>query len=440
MSKRRFNQLDTTLAHRVLSVALCAAVASFGAVPIASAAGADTSTTFAEDAAGDTAGADQGAADDSGADSGAADDSSKTDDGGSTAGKKDDSQASSGSSKKDTSAKTPVSSLEDLTKKQSSSKLKKSARERAKLASAKEAIQEVNSLAARMETAYEDLAQEQKRLKKLKKEIKSTKQDIRNTDKSLAQAKQRVSQWAKTTYTSGGVRYMSVLLSATSFSDFVSRWDFMTAITAEEERLVQEIEQLQQDLSDSNKNLLDKYAEQKRLTASVSANANVIQNSLIEQANYFSALPESVRKKVLAYDGVANSLSAAAGVTGSTSKKGSHPEVVKAALKYLGVKYVWGGEDPSGFDCSGLTMYVYKKVTGKSLTHFARTQYSEGTKIAKSALMPGDLVFFGETVEGIHHVGIYMGNDKFIHAPHTGDVVKISTLSSRSDYIGACRP
>ena len=54
--------------------------------------------------------------------------------------------------------------------------------------------------------------------------------------------------------------------------------------------------------------------------------------------------------------------------------------------------------------------------------------------------MPGDLVFFGETVASIHHVGIYMGSDKFIHAPHTGDVVKISTLSSRSDYIGACRP
>lgn len=428
MRNRICTQKHTGVVQRILSVALCAALGSLGVAPMALAAGEPDSTTFAEDAADGSTDADQGNADSGAADE---DDNSKAD---------DSSSSQKPSKEQDSSDKKQQGSFKDQTKKEKAAQIKKDAKERAKLATAKEAIKEVNELAARMETAYEDLAQEEKSLKKLKKEIKQTKKSIRDTDAQLDQARTRVAEWAKTTYTSGGVRYMSVLLSATSFGDFVSRLDFMTTITAEEEKLVKEIEQLQQDLSDSNKLLLDKYAEQKRLTASVSANAKVIQDSLIEQANYFSALPDKIRKKVLAYDGVANSLSAAAGLTGSTSKEGSHPEVVKAALKYLGVKYVWGGEDPSGFDCSGLTMYVYKKVTGKSLTHFARTQYSEGTKIAKSALMPGDLVFFGETVEGIHHVGIYMGNDKFIHAPHTGDVVKISTLSSRSDYIGACRP
>lgn len=419
MSRASSRQLNI-VTRRFVACGLCLALAGFGIAPTAAVADPQDSTDIVE--GGNEAGAAPG-------DQAPADDSSN----------KDTSKpAKPSKSNKTSKDKAKKSSKESAAQKKA--KLKKEAEEKAKLATAKEAIAEMDYLSTRMETAYEDLAQEQKRLKKLKKEVAQTKKEIRNTDAMLKQTRQRVSQWAKATYTSGGVRYMSVLLSATTFSDFVSRLDFMTEITAEEQKLVEEIKDLQKNLSDSNKLLLDKYAEQKQLTASVSSNAELIQSSLIEQANYFAALPSKIRKKVLAYDGVANSISAAAGLTGSTSTEGSHPEVVKMALKYLGVKYVWGGEDPSGFDCSGLTMYCYKKATGKNLTHFARTQYSEGTKIAKSALMPGDLVFFGETVAGIHHVGIYMGNDKFIHAPHTGDVVKISTLSSRADYIGACRP
>lgn len=415
MSKVSSRQLNT-VARRVVACSLCVALAGFGVVPVSASADPQDSTDIVDSS---TAGTDQG--------------SSTA--GGAAKGDKDNRPA-----KADKSSKKSDKEAKQAKKKAKAAKLKAKAEEKAKVATAKQAIAEMNRLSTRMEIAYEDLAQEEKRLKKLKKEVKQTKKTIRDTDKALKQTRERVSTWAKATYTSGEVRYMSVLLNATTFGDFVDRLGFMTRITAEEQRLVEEIKDLQKDLSKSNKLLLDKYAEQKRLTASVSANAELIQRSLIEQADYFAALPSKVRKKVLAYDGVANSLSAAAGLTGSTSTEGSHPEVVKTALKFLGVKYVWGGETPSGFDCSGLTMYCYKKATGKNLTHFARTQYSEGTAIAKSALMPGDLVFFGDTVASIHHVGIYMGSDKFIHAPHTGDVVKISTLSSRSDYIGACRP
>lgn len=417
---RASSRQSNTVARRVIACSLCAALAGCGVVPVSAVADPHDSTGIVDDG---TVGVEQGGS--------SADDPAKGD--------KGDKPTKADKPNKKPSKKSGEKAKKDK-KKATKAKLKAKAEEKAKVASAKQAIAEMNRLSTRMEIAYEDLAQEEKRLKKLKKEVKQTKKTIRNTDRALEQTRERVSNWAKATYTSGTVRYMSVLLNATTFGDFVNRLDFMTKVTAEEQRLVEEIKDLQKDLSDSNKLLVDKYAEQKRLTASVSANAELIQNSLIEQADYFAALPSKVRKKVLAYDGVANSLSAAAGLTGSTSTEGSHPEVVKAALKYLGIKYVWGGDSPSGFDCSGLTMYCYKKATGKNLTHFARTQYSEGTKIAKSALMPGDLVFFGDSVASIHHVGIYMGSDKFIHAPHTGDVVKISTLSSRGDYIGACRP
>ena len=101
-------------------------------------------------------------------------------------------------------------------------------------------------------------------------------------------------------------------------------------------------------------------------------------------------------------------------------------------MRYLGVPYVWGGASPSGFDCSGLTMYVYAQV-GVSLPHSSYAQYGMGVAVSQSQLQPGDLVFF----YGLGHVGIYIGGGQYIHAPHTGDVVKISSLGS--GYVGARR-
>jgi cell wall-associated NlpC family hydrolase len=110
--------------------------------------------------------------------------------------------------------------------------------------------------------------------------------------------------------------------------------------------------------------------------------------------------------------------------------------VVGIAMRYLGTPYVWGGASPSGFDCSGFVMYVYSQI-GVSLPHSSYAQYGYGSAVSRGDLQPGDLVFF----DGLGHEGIYVGGGSFIHAPHTGDVVKISSMSGwyASTYVGARR-
>jgi peptidoglycan DL-endopeptidase CwlO len=137
------------------------------------------------------------------------------------------------------------------------------------------------------------------------------------------------------------------------------------------------------------------------------------------------------------------------GVSGSSTSSGSSdPGVsvlvpapssvgqaaVNAALSQLGTPYVWGGSAPGGFDCSGLVSWAYGQ-NGISLPHYTGSLWAMGTHISASELAPGDLVFYN----GLNHVGMYIGNGSFVEAPHTGDVVKITSMGARSGFVGAVR-
>ncbi len=120
------------------------------------------------------------------------------------------------------------------------------------------------------------------------------------------------------------------------------------------------------------------------------------------------------------------------------AQSGRGARAAAIAQRYLGIPYRWGGASPrTGFDCSGFVMYVYAKV-GVSLPHNAAAQYRYGRAVSRGALRSGDLVFFN----GLGHNGIYIGGGRFIHSPHSGDFVKISSLSDSwyaRTWVGARR-
>jgi cell wall-associated NlpC family hydrolase len=129
--------------------------------------------------------------------------------------------------------------------------------------------------------------------------------------------------------------------------------------------------------------------------------------------------------------------SAAEGVLGQAQ------EFALRALSFIGVRYKWGGNSPdTGFDCSGLIRYVYSQITGQALPHNAHDLSRVGETVDRTELQPGDLVFFNTLRKPFSHVGIYLGESRFVHSPSRGGAVEIVDMSDRywkSRYNGARR-
>ena len=125
----------------------------------------------------------------------------------------------------------------------------------------------------------------------------------------------------------------------------------------------------------------------------------------------------------------------------SSSGTGIGAKLVEEAKKHLGKKYVWGATGPNTFDCSGLTQYCHKKL-GINIPRTSLEQSKSGKLVSKSNLQVGDLIFWKTTSAPVGHVGMYIGNNQFIHAPNSRSVVKIDNLSNSyyaNKYVNARR-
>jgi cell wall-associated NlpC family hydrolase len=263
----------------------------------------------------------------------------------------------------------------------------------------------------------------------------------------------------------GSVSYISILLGASSFSDLLDRINCMKEIMEYDNGLILDVqdatekvqaakEDMEAEMAEQEEvfaayqeklvDLADQQTEAAELLASLSADSaeydaqlasvKSLQSSIsVKISDMEEALAEQERIKAEQIAAAQAAAKAAAGGEkwyGDSAGTASGQEIVDYALGFLGVKYVYGGTSPSGFDCSGLVYYCYRHF-GYSVNRTATAQSYNGKVVSSTELQPGDLVFFSSSAYGktIGHVGIYIGNGQFIHAPHTGDVVKISSLS-----------
>ena len=282
------------------------------------------------------------------------------------------------------------------------------------------------------------------------------------------------------------------MLGATSISDLIDRMEVADRVSSSEAGIVQNVADLRERLRDRRERLQKSLQAERALVAELQRKRMAIQSELDRRQSLLDSIraevvqlkaKERARERALAAQarariaaeqrahlaqlararvdleqaaaspgtGAQNSEPAPSeevapttsvsptpplAVTASpTSATPGHPEVVPIALRYLGIPYQWGGASPAtGFDCSGFVMYVFAQI-GISLPHYAAAQYGMGVSVSRAQLQPGDLVFFDQ----LDHVGIYIGAGQFVHAPHTGDVVRVGSFSDpwyATHYIG----
>jgi cell wall-associated NlpC family hydrolase len=284
---------------------------------------------------------------------------------------------------------------------------------------------------------------------------------------ALDALKTQVGAFAAQVYRSGPTDQFVMLVTTSSPQTFLDRSSSLNRISASQSSLMATLatarhrqEQASADaksVADAATATLKSLQKDKALVLHAADQAqSVLQDLQAKQAQLVQAAKDAAARRVaqaradaLAAQARANAAAAAAfsqaqntivsaPVAATTHYAGSAAQIaVQVAMDQLGKPYVWGAAGPDSFDCSGLTLFAYAHA-GISLPHHAADQFNEGRHVPESDLRPGDLVFFEKN---LGHMGMYIGNGNFIHAPHSGDVVKISALSGyyQNEYAGAVR-
>jgi peptidoglycan DL-endopeptidase CwlO len=337
-----------------------------------------------------------------------------------------------------------------------------------KRAEAQQAENQLNGLYAQQDAAVEAYDKAHARLDKVNAQIRSNHALLVAAKRNLAAARSQLAALVVSAYKGDDQDAAMYVLAAQSFTDLVDRVDVLNRTSHDESSILRRVTVAEHQVAHRQTLLRKERVQARKLVRQAEAARRRAAALISSQQAKISDLKAQItqlvgaRKARLARERrerAAAAAAAAAAAQQSAPSPSPSPspapieppsgapappanslgaEAVQIAMGELGVPYVWGGASPSGFDCSGLTMWVYAQL-GIQLDHYTGSQYEAGPHVPYDQLAPGDLVFFEP---GIGHVGIYIGNGEFIHAPHTGTVVQISSLSESwyaEEYQGAVR-
>jgi peptidoglycan DL-endopeptidase CwlO len=340
-----------------------------------------------------------------------------------------------------------------------------------KRAEAQQVLAQINQLDISLGKAVEAYDASTVKLQHIRKQESVNRFEMRVARQNLGAAEKRLAARLRAIYTSGeGDSTLEVLLGAKSLDDVISRLDTASRVSDQDAQVLREVKLFRRQVADRAAQLLRAHRTQQRVVADRAAAKARIQNGLADRQRLLSSIKgeiqrlqaeQAARQALLAAQARARLVqqqqqqqarlnATVVGATAQAPASTGDPNavttiappshyggVVGVAMAQLGKPYAWATAGPDTFDCSGLVVYAFQAM-GVSLPHSTYALWNDGVYVSRDQLQPGDLVFF----DGLGHVGIYIGGDQFIHAPHTGDVVKISNLNEgwyAAMYVGARR-
>jgi peptidoglycan DL-endopeptidase CwlO len=345
-----------------------------------------------------------------------------------------------------------------------------------KRAQAQAVLAQISESDVQLEKAIESYNYANVQLDQIDGDLKSNARHLAVAKSSLGLAQTHIAARLRSLYVNGdGGGAVEVILGAQNLDDLLGRLDMVQRVGDQDAKVLKEVKAFRAEVKQRRAKLTSARAQQAKIVAERASQKQAIQSQLAERQRMLAGIQDEIKQlqaeearrqaalaaqaqarlaaqqraqdaaraqaaEITADPFTASDTSSTASADTSTLAPPSPPPpsqyggVVGLAMEELGKPYSWGAAGPSTFDCSGLVMYVFAKM-GVSLPHNAAAQFGYGTPVAYSDLQPGDLVFF----EGLGHVGIYIGGGQFVHAPHTGDVVKISSLGAHGGYVGARR-
>jgi len=276
-------------------------------------------------------------------------------------------------------------------------------------------------------------------------------------ERELAVAQAELDERARSSYMAGPGWFMSTLVGADDPADALARLPLQRAVFESDLALVDRVTQIKAKLDRTRSRLSERLVDQARgaeqlnlKRAEAERLAAEIELELRTMDGRVAALIEKERRREEASqraafaDYLADARTAGTAPARDGRASPAARKAVEVALAQLGSPYVWGAEGPSTFDCSGLTSFAYA-AAGMTIPRVSRAQfaaYAASRPVAPTNLLPGDLVFFADNPRvpsTIHHVGMYIGKGLMVEAPHTGAVVRTSSIW-RPSYAGAVRP
>jgi cell wall-associated NlpC family hydrolase len=331
-----------------------------------------------------------------------------------------------------------------------------------KRAQAQQVMSQLQHLSDSLERARSQYYASTQQLAKIQRDLRENHHELTLAKHNLKESQRVIAQRLVTLYRSDQASTLEVVLGARSLDDMITRMDSAKSVTGLDARVLAQVKTFKTAVKRNHELLAKAKVSQAHVVAQRAAAKSSIESQIGQQNALLSSIKGQIAQIVAADAARQRQLMAAAqarlavshrvtqtqetvvGVTAIAPQSltvvappSSHSGAANAALSQLGTPYVWAGSQPGGFDCSGLVMWAFAQV-GVSLPHSSYAQYGYGVPVSRDQLQPGDLVFF----DGLGHVGIYIGGDQFVHAPHTGDVVKISSLNEgwyASTFVGARR-